>query len=322
MADTLRQAAGEMITTLMGWWTTTPSTGVDTTVVHTAQRFVTSWLALPIAVIALMAVVGWGVASGSDQWIRDAVRGLLVFGIVATAAIPIVSALQAWSESLARGLLGAVPAKDVGARFQAMLDMPGSSPGIVIFFAALMFLVGVVQYLLMLFRDGAVVLLTVVIPVAAAGQFSRGSLLWLPKVSGWLLAFVFMKPGAALIYYVGLSLLGQATGVQAIATAICLMATAVLALPALLRLVTFAVEAAPVHTNVMATAATAAGVAASGAQLMTRRPQSAAPVEAAAVASTGPAGAAFAAVDAASNLPNVAANAVDPSASRTSGGNP
>jgi hypothetical protein len=297
-ADAARQAAGEMLTTAFGWWTASPSTGVDTAVLHTAQRFVTSWLALPVAVLALIAVVGWGVASGGDGWIRDAVRGLLVFGIAAAGSIPIVAALQAWSESLARGLLTAVPTGDIGARYLTMLDLPGTTPLAVTFWTGLLFLAGAVQYLLMLFRDGAVLLLTVLLPVAAAGQFSRGSIMWLPKVGGWLLAFVFMKPAAALVYFLGLSLLGQATGVQAIATGVALMVAAVLALPVLLRLVTFAVDAAPLHTNVLASAATVAGVAASGAQLIASRSGrgSGAPATGAtgAAGAVGPAGAAVA----------------------------
>lgn len=329
-AETIRTAAGQMVTTLFAWWTATPSMSVDAAVTHTAQRFVTSWLALPIAVVALVAVVGWGVASGSDTWVRDVVRGLFVFGVVAAGAVPIVSAVQAWSESLAQGLLGAIPFGDIGSRFEAILETPGMTPGMVSFWAALIFLAGAVQYVLMLFRDGVVLLLTVLLPVAAAGQFSRSSVLWLPKLAGWLAAFVFLKPAAALVYFVGLSLFGQVEGVQGMATAACLLVAALFALPALLRLVTFAVDSAPLHTNALSLGATVSGVAASGAQLITRSGGGGADAAAGASGPTGATGAAgttaaspvvaagAAAVGAASNIPRTTSQAIDPMPSTTS----
>lgn len=329
MAEVARTTAGQMLTALFGWWTATPSLDVATTATHTAQTFVTSWLALPIAVIALIAVVGWGVLSGSDTWIRDALRGLLVFTFVAVGSIPIVLALQAWSESLTRGLLGAVPFGDVGKWFAAALAVQAISPGMITFWSGVIFVLGAVQYVLMLFRDGVVLLLTVLLPVAAAGQFTRTSMLWLPKLVGWLLAFVFFKPAAALVYFVGLTLVGQADGVQGLATAACLLVAAVAALPALLRLVTFAVDAAPLHTNALALGATISGVAASGAQLL-RSHGSGAAGATGATGATGAAGAAAsaappiaagaAAVDALSNVARVTSAAVDPSNSTSHGG--
>jgi hypothetical protein len=99
-ADKVQGAAGQMITTMFGWWTTTPPLDLNTALVHTAQNYVTTWIALPMAVLAILAAVGWGVLSGGYAWVADVARGLLVFGIVATASIPITAALQTWSTSL------------------------------------------------------------------------------------------------------------------------------------------------------------------------------------------------------------------------------
>jgi hypothetical protein len=271
LADAVKEAAGQMITTLFGWWTTSPSIDLNAALVHTAQTYVTTWIAVPVAVLALLAAVGWGVLGGGLAWIADLVRGLLVFGIVAAGSIPLTSALQTWSTALAKGLLGAVPTRDVGGRFLVLLDLPGSSPLMGAFWGVVLFLVAAVQYLMMLFRDGAVLVLTVVLPLAAAGQFNRGSVLWLPKVAGWLLAFIFVKPAAALIYYLGLTLIGQADGIQALATGVCVMVASIFALPAMLRLVTFAVTAAPMGSGALAGAATVSGIAASGAHVAVSR---------------------------------------------------
>ncbi len=310
LADAAVEAAGQMVTQLFTWWTATGSASVDTAVLRTAQSYVLTWIGIPVAVMALLATVSWGVAGASHTWVRDVARGLLVFGVSAVGSIPIVRALQEWSESLTTGLLAAVPTRDVGARFTTLLSLSDTAPALVAFWGSLVLMVGAVQYLLMLFRDGAVLVLTVMVPVAAAGQFSRGSVLWLPKITGWLLAFVFVKPAAALIYYLGLSLIGEGRGVQALVTGLCVMVAAVFALPALLRLVTFAVNAAPMNSNALGAAATVTGMTATGAQLAASRrlsagaaaPQGAAPAMAAA-----PAAAAGAV-----NAVRGAARAVDP----------
>ena len=304
LADAVKGAAGQMVTTLFGWWTTTPSIGLDTALVHTAQTYVTLWIAVPVAVLAVLAAVGWGVLTGSFAWISDLTRGLIVFGVVAAGSIVIVAALQDWSTSLSKGLLSAVPTRDVGGRFLVLLDLPGSSSLMVAFWAVILLLVTAVQYLMMLFRDGAVLVLTAVLPLAAAGQFNRGSVLWLPKVAGWLLAFIFIKPGAALIYYLGLTLIGRSDGIQALATGVCVMISAIFAMPAMLRLVTFAVTAAPLGSGALAGAATVSGVAASGAHVLaSRQVRSAAAPAAGATAATAavPVGAAVTAMSTAQN---------------------
>jgi hypothetical protein len=311
LASALKSAAGQMITTLFGWWTTTPSISLDTAVVRTAQGYVTAWIAIPVAVLAVLAAVGWGVLGGGFAWVGDLTRGLIVFGIVAAGSIPITAALQAWSTSLSKGLLSAVPTRDVGGRFLVLLDLPGSSSLTVAFWAVILLLVTTVQYLMMLFRDGAVLVLTAVLPVAAAGQFNRGSTLWLPKVAGWLLAFIFIKPGTALIYYLGLTLIGQGDGVQALATGVCVIVAAIFALPAMLRLVTFAVTAAPLGSGALAGAATVSGIAASGAHVLASRQTASAGAPAGATSSvaTAPVGAA---VTAMSTAKTATTNAVNP----------
>lgn len=263
----VQSAVGETLTELLAWWTKTGPLDLDQPFVHGAQRYVTIWVAVPVAVLAICAAIAWGVVSGGAGWVADLGRGLLVFGVTATASIPIIIALQNWSTALAAGLLDAVPSRDVGARITGLLvDSGSSSPIVVLIWGGIILVAGVAQYIVMLFLDDAVLVLTVAIPLAAAGQFNRGSLLWLPRIVGWLVAFIFLKPTAALVYYLGLTLLGQGQGLHALASAACMMITAVLALPALLRLVSFATTPPP-SGNALGTATTGASLAASLAQL-------------------------------------------------------
>jgi hypothetical protein len=315
LADWLKTGAGQMVTTLFGWWTTTPSLGLDTEVVHTAQNYVTEWIAVPVAVLAVLAAVGWGVLGGGVGWVADIARGLVVFGVVAAGSIPIVAALQTWSTDLAKGLLSAVPTRDVGARLITLLDLPGTSSSLIVcFWAFLLLIAAAIQYLMMLFRDGAILVLTAVLPIAAAGKFNRASAFWLPKVAGWLLAFIFVKPAGALIFYLGLTLIGKGHGVQALATGICVMIASIFALPAMLRLVTFAVNSAPMGSSALSGIATASGFAVAASQIATR-PRAGA-TSAAGAGATGagaaPAGAAIAAASSASAAKKTVAGFVTP----------
>ncbi len=301
LADMVKTAAGQMVTTLFGWWTTTPALNLNTAVVHTTQNYVTAWIAVPVAVLAVLAAVGGGVLGGGTSWLADIPRGLIMFGVTAAGSIPVVAALQTWSTELAKGLLSAVPTKDVGDRITHLLDLPTASSLIVAFWASVLLLSAAIQYLMMLFRDGAILVLTAVLPLAAAGQFSRGSVFWLPKVTGWLLAFFFVMPAAALIYYLGLTLIGQANGVQALASGVCMMIAAIFALPAMLSLVTFAVNAAPMGSGAaLGTLGTASSIGVAGAQMAGRSGQAAATTAVGAAAAL-PAGAAIGAASSVSS---------------------
>ena len=272
LADSLHDAVGQTVTALFGWWTITGPLNLDQPFIHQAQDYVTVWAGIPIAVLAILAAVGWGVMAGGYTWVADLGRGLIVFAITAAASIPIIIALQAWSTELARGLIDAVPTRDVGARITGLLFANGGqAPALIVLWGGVLLLAGTAQYVIMLFRDDAILVLTVAIPVAAAGQFNRGSVLWLPRLAGWLLTFIFYKPTAALIYYLGLSLIGEGHGLHAIASGVCMMLTAVLALPAMLRLVSFATaNQPPGGGNALGSATAAASLAASLGQLAAR----------------------------------------------------
>ena len=70
-------------------------------------------------------------------------------------------------------------------------------------------LVTLVQIILMIFREGAVVVLAGQLQLAAAGGFTRLTSGWLAKVTGWMLALIAYKPVAASIYAVAFALHGR-----------------------------------------------------------------------------------------------------------------
>lgn len=72
---------------------------------------------------------------------------------------------------------------------------------LVLLFLALLSSLGLL--LMMLFRIASVAVLTLLLPVVAAGAPGTATRAWLPKVGGWLLALIAFKPLAALILRIG-----------------------------------------------------------------------------------------------------------------------
>jgi hypothetical protein len=103
------------------------------------------------------------------------------------------------------------------------------------------FLVTLMQILLMIFREGAVVVLAGQLQLAAAGGFSKLTSGWLAKVTGWMLALLAYKPVAASIYAVAFALMGD--GIRNLVMGLAVMIIALVAMPALMKLFNWSVGA-------------------------------------------------------------------------------
>ena len=107
-----------------------------------------------------------------------------------------------------------------------------------------MMLAGLVQAVLMLFREGAVVILAGVVTLAAAGSFTNATRPWLARVLGWLLALICYKPAAALVYAAALALVGQGQDPRTVFVGLTMMILAIVALPVLMKFFTWTTGAA------------------------------------------------------------------------------
>ena len=79
-------------------------------------------------------------------------------------------------------------------------------PGIavlVLLLSAIGFVLSLGMALMMVFRVASVVVLGLMLPIAAAGSPGTTTRGWLPKVLGWLLALIFLRPMVAAIYRIG-----------------------------------------------------------------------------------------------------------------------
>jgi hypothetical protein len=93
--------------------------------------------------------------------------------------------------------------------------------------------VTIAQIILMIFREGAVVILAGQLQLAAAGSFTRLTSGWLGKVTGWMLALIAYKPVAASVYAVAFLLLGD--GLRNLVMGLAVLIMSLVAMPALMK---------------------------------------------------------------------------------------
>ena len=218
---------------------------------------------------------------------RQLTRFLVVYGMIAAGSAALGSALVYASDQMAADLISKATANTGFADHMAQLlgiaqNQVGGATGLAgllaVAFAAIVlgiiaFLTTLVQILLMFVRNGMLVLLIGILPLAAAMSNTEMGMHWFKKAWAWLIAFALYKPAAAVVYAVAFVLPGQ-QGINALMSGIMMLVLAVLALPALLR---FAVPATAALAGGGGTGALAAGGA--GAMIGMRMPSGAAPVQ-------------------------------------------
>jgi type IV secretion system protein TrbL len=219
---------------------------------------------------------------------RALARFLVVYGMIAAGSAALGSALVYASDQMAADLISKATANTGFADHLTQLLGIGQAHGVnglagllAVAFAAIVlgiiaFVATLVQILLMFVRNGMLVLLIGILPLAAAMSNTEMGMHWFKKAWAWLIAFALYKPAAAVVYAVAFVLPGQ-QGINALMSGIMMLVLAVLALPALLRFVVPATAAVAGGGGVGGVAAGAAG-----AMIAMRMPTGAAPVQASA----------------------------------------
>ena len=91
----------------------------------------------------------------------------------------------------------------------------------------------------MLFRQGALVVLAGVLPLAAAGMLTPATRRWFPRVTGWMLALIFYKPAAAAVYATAFTMIGTGKDPRTVLMGFAMVFLSLLALPVLMRFFTW-----------------------------------------------------------------------------------
>lgn len=141
-----------------------------------------------------------------------------------------------------------------------------SSPGVAILLGLFAILTVLIQWVLMFVRGALLPLLVGWWPVAAAASMLKGGDNTFRGVTRWILAFLIYSPVAACIYALAWRMKSGQEGIGGVINGWVLIVLAVLALPALLRLMTPAVDAVGrMAAGTMAMGIAAGTIAAAGA---------------------------------------------------------
>jgi hypothetical protein len=256
LAHALQSGAEEVMKTTMGWWVNVPSIDLAATPVQQIQGQV-RWLAVAVAVAGTIWQGFRMTISRKHAPLIDIGRGLITtalwsaIGIVGVQiALSAADAYSVWILDTATG--GQVEEKLTGLAAMAQVQ----SSGAVIVLSLLMIVAGIAQAVLMFFREGAIIVLSGLVVLAAAGSFTASTRPWLHKWISWMMALVLYKPVAATVYAVAVQVMGDGTDTRTIFIGLAMVIMSLIALPTMMKLFSFAVPAA--------TAAGAGGMAMMG----------------------------------------------------------
>jgi len=226
-----------------------------------------------------LAVFGVLVGSARMAWEhraepgRQVLKDLATYVLISGAGVAAIGLVVSAADDFSSWVIGqSLNGSDFGKNITLLLGLTGASavsgnvlgPIVVIVLGLVALLASLLQILLMVIRGGMLVILTGILPTAAASAIGglESGRQWLRKSVAWVVAFALYKPAAAIVYAAAFRLVGQhvfgAGGLVAVLTGLALMMLALVALPALMRFVTPMVAA-------VASGAAGGGVLAAGA---------------------------------------------------------
>lgn len=245
LADALREGAKWVIKTTVGWWLNIPS--IDLANSPAAEiRHDVLYISMVVAVGGMM----WGgmrlAFRRKSEAAWDLGTGLIRLAATSALAFLLPQLLLNAGDSFSSWVMNNAVSDDVADHMTRLAAMTGiTAPGAVILIAILLIISGVIQAALMFLREGGIVILSGVLILAAAGGFNPATKSWFPRVSGWLLALIFYKPFAALVYAAALHFIGDDdTDPRMVFVGITMIVLSIFALPAMMKFFSWAAPAA------------------------------------------------------------------------------
>jgi hypothetical protein len=199
---------------------------------------------LPIA--AAVAVFGVIVAgakmalTGKANPLIDVGSGLATIAATSAVGVLLPTLLLKAGDAWSNWVLQASTGGQFGTRLSALLGTSAiGSPAVVVVLGIVAIVLSAFQALLMLFRQGALVVLAGALPLAAAGTLTPATRPWFKKVTGWMMALIFYKPCAAAVYAAAFTMAGTGKNLTTVLAGLAMIALSVVALPALMRFFTW-----------------------------------------------------------------------------------
>ncbi|MEU7942499.1 hypothetical protein [Microbispora bryophytorum] len=250
LAQAIQYAVSWIITNTVSWWTridspclvADPAVGCSGPSAVDAIERIQQWtlpFAVAVAAVCLLAAAAKIAVTRKTAPFLDAGTGILV--ILGTGSLGVLlpalllKAGDEWSSWVLNMSTG-----DFSTKLVAVLGLAGASPGVVIVLGIAGVVMAAVQAVLMLFRQAALVVLAGMLPLAAAGSMTPLTRPWFRRVTGWMLALIFYKPAAAMVYATAFTMLGNASDARSTFMGFAMVLLSILALPVLLKFFTWA----------------------------------------------------------------------------------
>ena len=228
-----------MVTQTSTWWVQLPSPDLSG---EPAVGQLQQWM-LPLAVA--VAVLGLIIAGGKMALTRranpliDVGSGLAVISATSAVGVLLPTLLLKAGDAWSTWVLQASTGGQFTQRLVNVLTLGGSTPSVVVVLGIVAIIISAIQAVLMLFRQGALIVLAGVLPLAAAGMLTPATRRWFPRVTGWMLALIFYKPAAAVVYATAFTMIGTGKDPRTVLMGFTMVFLSLLALPVLMRFFTW-----------------------------------------------------------------------------------
>ncbi|WP_433259739.1 hypothetical protein ACQPYK_49075 (plasmid) [Streptosporangium sp. CA-135522] len=200
------------------------------------------WL---IAAVLLMGQAIQTMVVGRATPLLQALRGLVITGLVAIGGVGATAFLLQFSDAVAAAIMGDLTKNGVLKKqlVSLMLQDPKLAPVtgstatlFTLLLAILLILIMIVQLVVLLLRNATIPILAVLLPIAAAGQVGGGATRqWLPKIITAVAAVICYKPMVALIIVAAVRQTRNSTSVSGMLYGLLMYLLSLIAMPALMR---------------------------------------------------------------------------------------
>ncbi|NAE18024.1 hypothetical protein [Enterococcus hirae] len=220
------------------------------------------------AVILVMSLMVTGVKIAFDPTPKSGMQLARGMGIVTLASTAGTAAIDTavvggdmWSRWIIENSAHGSMATQLGALTGGSKALSVLGMGLEFNIALIGQPISLVQIALLIARGGVLILLVGALPLLASGSLNAFGNTVFVRALGWIVAFVFYKPAAAMVYAAAFALTGHGTDLVSVISGLTLMLLAILALPALMKLVQPAVAATITGGSAGSLAGAVSGVA-------------------------------------------------------------
>ncbi|WP_433332996.1 hypothetical protein [Spirillospora sp. CA-294931] len=245
-AKALQEAVGWFVSSTSSWWVNSPSPDLEKERSVGFLQGITQPVTITVAVLALLAVAAKMTLTRKANPMIEAGGGLSVLVVTTVLGAALPNVLLEWGDAWSEWVLKISAQGGFSTRMTQIVTLPSGVPAGFVFIMCLIALfVGIVQAILMLFRQGALIILAGMLPLAAAGMLTNGTRKWFLRVAGWMLALAFYKPLASLVYATAFALIGNGRDVHAVLLGFTMMLVSLIAFPVLLEFFNWTTSSPP-----------------------------------------------------------------------------